>query len=54
MAWKAPIGVIALAGAFLLAKGQWVESEPDEWLLVIRDGKMVKSGIGRKTFVGFT
>ena len=47
--------VIALAvGSFLFAKSRWVESEPDEWMLVIRDGKLLKAGIGLKTFIGFT
>ena len=30
---------------------QWQESKPNEWLLVIENGKLVKSGIGLKTFV---
>lgn len=29
----------------------WVEGAPNEWVLVIRDGKMVKAGIGLKTLV---
>lgn len=54
MAWKAPIGVLAVAGSVMFAQGQWVESEADEWLLVIRDGKLTKAGIGMKTFIGLT
>lgn len=52
--WKAPLGVIAIAGAVMFAQGQWVESGADEWLLVVRDGQLVKAGIGLKTFVGLT
>ena len=54
MKWQAPFGVLAVAGAILFAQGQWVQSGADEWLLVIRDGKLVKSGIGMKTFMGIT
>ena len=53
-ALKASIGVLAAAGTIFPAKGQWVESGADEWLLVIRDGKLIKSGIGLKTFIGLT
>jgi hypothetical protein len=30
----------------------WVESEPNEWLVVIRNGNFVKAGVGLKTFIG--
>lgn len=30
----------------------WVESEPNEWLVVIRNGHFVKAGVGLKTFIG--
>ena len=47
-------GLIAVAiSAALLMKKQWVESQPNEWLLVIRNGKMIKAGVGLKTFIGF-
>ena len=38
----------------LYMKNRFVESEPNEWLLVIRDGKMIKGGVGLKTFLGIT
>ena len=39
--------MIALSiGAFMFAKSRWVESEADEWMLVIRDGNLKKAGIG--------
>jgi hypothetical protein len=44
--------VISLASLALFMKNRWIESEPNEWLLVIRDGKMIKAGVGLKTFVG--
>lgn len=50
----AACGVLAVAGSILFAQSRWVYSEADEWLLVIRDGKLLKSGVGMKTFVGFT
>lgn len=31
-----------------------MEANPNEWLLVIRDGKLLKAGVGLKAFVGFT
>jgi regulator of protease activity HflC (stomatin/prohibitin superfamily) len=31
-----------------------VEAKPNEWLLIIRDGKLVKSGIGLKAYLGLT
>ena len=29
----------------------WKEAQPNEWLLVIRNGKLVKAGVGMKTWV---
>lgn len=29
----------------------WVEGAPNEWVLVIKNGKMVRSGVGLKTLV---
>lgn len=52
--WKGPVFIAMAVGGFLFAKSKWVESQPDEWLLVVRDGKLVKAGIGLKTFIGFT
>lgn len=42
------IGLIALG---LYLKSRWVESEPNEWMIVLRDGKLARSGIGLKTLV---
>lgn len=38
----------------LILKHHWVESQPNEWLLVIRNGKLIKAGVGLKTFVGIS
>ena len=35
-------------------RSRFVEAKPNEWLLVIRDGKLVKSGIGLKAYIGLT
>ena len=45
--------VASIAGSIAFLQSRWVSSMADEWLLVIRDGKLVKAGIGLKTFVGF-
>lgn len=29
----------------------WVEGSPNEWVIVIKDGKMIRSGVGLKTLV---
>lgn len=50
----AACSVLAIAGSILLVQNQWISSKADEWLLVIRDGKLVKSGVGLKTLIGFT
>ena len=48
-------GTYLLAGAFgMFLKSRWVESDPNEWLLIIRDGKLIKAGVGLKTFIGLT
>ena len=46
--------VIALAGSFVFLKDKWIESGADEWLLIIRDGQLLKAGIGMKTFIGLS
>ena len=53
--------VVAVTGGYLAAgalgmflKSRWVESDPNEWLLIIRDGKLLKAGVGLKTFIGLT
>lgn len=49
-------GILALSisvgclGIFL--NRRWVEAKPNEWLLVIRNGKLVRAGVGLKTFAG--
>jgi hypothetical protein len=43
--------VILLIAVGLYLKSKWVESEPNEWMIVLRNGKLVRSGIGLKTFV---
>lgn len=30
----------------------WVEGKSDEWVVIMRSGKMVKAGIGLRTFKG--
>lgn len=36
---------------FIFMKGRWIESEPNEWLLIIYNGRLIKSGIGLKCFM---
>jgi len=43
--------VILLIAVGLYLKSKWVESDPNEWMIVLRNGKLVRSGIGLKTFV---
>ena len=40
-----------MVAALYYFQKMWVEGEPNQWVLVIRDGKMVRSGIGLKTVV---
>ena len=48
------VGLIVMGiGIGLLMKAHWVESKPNEWLLVIRNGQLMKSGVGLKTLTGF-
>jgi len=44
--------VVATTSLGIFLKNRWVESSPNEWLLVIRNGKLHKAGVGLKTFVG--
>lgn len=47
-----PVIIAATAGsglAYFIYTG-WVTAEPNQWLLVIDNGKLVKAGIGLKTF----
>ena len=48
-------GLVIAASAFgLILKHHWVESQPNEWLLVIRNGTLIKAGVGLRTFVGIS
>ena len=46
--------VVAGASLGVFLNKRFIESEPNEWLLVIRDGKLVQAGVGLKTFLGLT
>jgi regulator of protease activity HflC (stomatin/prohibitin superfamily) len=46
--------VVAASSLGLIIKNHWVESKPNEWLLVIRNGKLIKAGVGLKTFIGIS
>lgn len=39
---------VSLASLGLYVSRRWVEAQPNEWLLVIQNGKMVKAGVGLK------
>ena len=39
---------IAATCAGIYFNRQWVEASPNEWLLIIRHGKLVEAGIGLK------
>ena len=43
--------VLALVAGGLYLKSRWVESEPNEWMIVLRNGKLAKSGIGLRSLV---
>lgn len=45
------LGIIAIVR---FIRSRFVEATPNEWLLVIRDGKLVKSGIGLKAYLGLS
>lgn len=48
-------GLFVAGGSFgLYLQNRFVESNPNEWLLVINDGKLKKAGVGLKTFIGLT
>ena len=49
----AGLAVAAASGAFYV-QNRWVESTPNEWLLVISEGKLAQSGVGLKTYVSIT
>jgi small-conductance mechanosensitive channel len=57
-----PLSLFALVASVLIAvfilvyvlSESWVTSEANEWLLITENGKMVKAGVGLKTFKTFT
>lgn len=52
--WVGPVAIAGIMGTFMLAQSRWVQSQPDEWLIIVRNGEMLRGGIGMKTFIGFT
>ena len=44
--------IVAIVCLLIIMNRRWVESLPNEWLLVIRDGKQVRAGVGLKTWRG--
>ena len=57
--WNVIIPVVALVASKYLwdyissyASTLWVEGKVDEWVVIMRSGKMVAAGIGLKTFKG--
>ena len=49
-------GILGLTVAFstlgIYLSRRWVEAAPNEWLLVIRNGKLIHCGVGLKVFAG--
>jgi hypothetical protein len=43
--------IISIALVRKISISLWKESKANEWLLIIRNGKLIKSGIGLCTFV---
>ncbi len=35
-----------------MVKALYVEGKPNEWVLIIRNGKMIKAGVGLSCFSG--
>lgn len=48
------IFVFITYGVVLFLQSRWVKSDADQWLLIIRDGKLVRAGIGLQTLSGFS
>lgn len=44
--------VIAVVCLLIYLNRRWVEAQPNEWLLVIREGKLVQAGVGLKVWRG--
>lgn len=48
-------GLFVAGGSLgMLLKNRFIEAEPNEWLVVIRNGQQQKAGVGLKTFLGLT
>ena len=45
---------VTLGSVALFMKNRWVESLPNEWLVVIKNGKQDRAGVGLKTLVSIT
>ena len=47
-----PLIVLSVVGLFSIIQFRklWVEAKPSEWLIVIRNGKQKKAGIGLGTW----
>jgi len=50
--WAVVITIVVGWKAYKYAQSLWVESQPNEWLLVISNGTLTKAGVGLKTFIG--
>ena len=46
-------GTLLVLGVGWLMRGRFVKAEPNEWMIVLRDGKPTKMGIGLSGFVGW-
>lgn len=44
------LAAAAFSGVAYFIYTGWVTAEPNQWLLIIDNGKLVKAGIGLKTF----
>ncbi len=44
-----PITLVACSIAYFIYQG-WESSEPNQWLLIIENGKLIKAGVGLKYF----
>ena len=43
---------VALVNLWNYVKTLWVEGKPNEWVLIMNNGKMVKAGVGLRTWKG--
>ena len=42
----------AITKAWNFMKTLWVEGRPNEWVLIMNNGEMVKAGVGLRCFKG--